>query len=227
MKIIAIEGLDGSGKTTQVNLLKKIYGPEKCSFIKFPYYDTPTGQKILEYLNGDSNIDMWSLVRLYASNKIEGFMEFRKNNPDFLKKDYLITDRYSASNMIYQCAKLYKSNYDNDMYNIWIHNLTKIANSIYSVEHEEFGVPEADKVIYLDMDIRVSNKLLSSRYNYDESKKDNNERNIKYLIDCRTIALELAPIYNWEVVKCYNDHTLEPLAISTINKKIVNIINKL
>ena len=50
-KIIIIEGLDGSGKSTQFELLQSKFG--NCRFITFPNYDSPSGEIITEYLNGN------------------------------------------------------------------------------------------------------------------------------------------------------------------------------
>ena len=80
------------------------------------------------------------------------------------------------------------------------------------------GIPKPDAVIYLDMPIEVSQKLMTGRYNGDESKKDIHEKDVEYLKMCRKAAFYSAEKLDWKVVKCYEGD--EPLKIEDISSKI-------
>ena len=102
----------------------------------------------------------------------------------------IIADRYTTSNAIYQLAKLEKSQWD--AYLDWLSDF----------EYIKMGIPQPDKVIYLDMPIDISQRLMSKRYAGDESKKDVHEKNIAFLECCREAALYTAKKWNWQVISC-------------------------
>ena len=73
-KIIIIEGLDGCGKTTQVNLLKEHFTGENYRFLTFPDYQSLAGEIILEYLGrkipeNDAEKSAYSASSFYAIDR--------------------------------------------------------------------------------------------------------------------------------------------------------------
>ena len=52
-KLIVIEGLDGSGKTTQIELLKSKLSSKQIQQIKLPDYDSPSSTLVKMYLHGE------------------------------------------------------------------------------------------------------------------------------------------------------------------------------
>ena len=89
-------------------------------------------------------------------------------------------------------------------------------------EYIKLGLPKPDRVVFLDMPIEISQKLLSARYGGDESRKDIHEKNIEFLHTCRDAALFTAKKQGWDIIGCSKDG--EPLGIDTIFDKIKNII---
>ena len=77
-RIIVIEGADGSGKTTQIEALKKVYDGQ-FKFAKFPWYDSPSGEKVSKYLNGEFKEiedikkveNIMAISQLYTDNRVE------------------------------------------------------------------------------------------------------------------------------------------------------------
>ena len=82
-------------------------------------------------------------------------------------------------------------------------------------EYGKLGIPKPDAVIYLDMPVDVSQKLMSSRYGGDESKKDIHEKNTDYLARCRVAADYSCKKLGWIKISCAeNGELLTPEEIS-------------
>ena len=115
MKLITIEGMDYIGKTTlQQNLIPKLKEKlgdifEDVIPIKFPYYNSPTGKIIQDYLNDKSDnkesiYDYYYITNLYMLNRLEFF----RDNPDLINRNVLLlADRYTLSNIIHHMSHHY------------------------------------------------------------------------------------------------------------------------
>ena len=219
-KLIVIDGLDGSGKATQakllqsamINQLKNIGKDSNVIKLSFPVYDSPSSSLVKMYLNGQlsdspDGVNAYIASAFYAVDRCAHFLE---HNLEYDQK-WCIADRYTTSNIIYQTSKLPKEKW------------TDFINWCIDFEYNKLGIPKPDLVIYLDMPTKISQNLMSKRYNGQEEKKDLHESNIDYLNKCREAALYIANILDWKVVKCnIND---EPKSIDTIQNEIKNIIN--
>ena len=91
-------------------------------------------------------------------------------------------------------------------------------------EYNKIGIPRPNLVIYLDMPVDISQKLMTSRYNGNESKKDVHEVNVEFLKKCRESALFTAEKQGWKVVICSDG--VNPLPIENIHKEIVKIVEE-
>ena len=121
--------------------------------------------------------------------------------------------RYTTSNAIYQMTKLPKNEWDG--YLDWL----------YDFEYEKLGMPRPDKTIFLDMPVEISQKLLSARYDGDESKKDIHEQNVEFLKACREAALYVAKRDGWTVIPCNKGG--EPRTIEEINAELCACIARI
>lgn len=211
-KLIVIEGLDGSGKSTQLDLLKRKL--QNARFITFPYYDTDSGRIISSYLKGNFNEDdpvksAYSASIMYA---VDRYTSFKTHWQALYESgDPVISARYVSSNAVYQMTKLDKSEWDG--YLEWLTDL----------EYVKLGMPRPDMTIFLDMPMEISQKLLLERYGGDESKKDIHERDTAFLARCREAALYTAKKYGWRIISCAKNG--EPRAISDINTELIGLIN--
>ena len=129
----------------------------------------------------------------------------------FWQSDYeagncILAARYTTSNIIHQMSKLPRTEWD--AYLDWVADY----------EYRLLGLPAPDAVFFLDMPPEVSRKMLMTRYQGDESKKDIHERDDAYLEQCRKAALYAAEKQGWQVVPCSKDG--EPLSIETINEDL-------
>jgi dTMP kinase len=92
-------------------------------------------------------------------------------------------------------------------------------------EYNRLGLPKPDKVIFLDMPLEISRRLISSRYGGDETKRDIHEADAEYLRKCRLTALYSAKKCGWKIIDCSNGD--EPLPVDVIFNKLVDEISDL
>ncbi len=208
---IDLEGLDGCGKTTQTELLCKRFEKENIKYkkIKLPNYDSDSSILVRKYLNGDfgknaNDVNAFAASVLFAADRFASYTEKWKN--DYLDGTLIFSDRYTPANALYQMTKLNPEEWDS--YLEWL----------FDFEYKKIGIPEPTMVVFLDMPVEVSQKLMTSRYNGDESKKDVHECDVEYLHKCRESALYACKKYGWKVVSCAENGEL--LSIETINDKI-------
>lgn len=216
MSLIVIDGLDGSGKTTQFDIIKNILS-EKYTVkpISFPDYANPSSALVRMYLGGEisenaADINAYAASSFYAVDRYANYkMKWEEN---YKKGDLIFASRYVSSNAIHQMVKLPQNEWDS--YLDWLSDY----------EYNKLGLPEADVVIFLDVPIEISQKLMSGRYDGDESKKDIHEANVAYLHSCRKSALYAAEKLGWKVLDCCDENGLLP--IETVTEKLMKIINE-
>lgn len=101
MRIVAIEGPDGVGKTTLIESLLtffKLLGVS-VAYRHFPRYNTDLGKFIKSVLMGQSKIDPKWFQLLYSADRLD----FSSNEYKRLKNqfDILLVDRYILSGIVY------------------------------------------------------------------------------------------------------------------------------
>lgn len=214
--LIVIDGLDGSGKSTQSKLLADYLKNAgfACRQIKLPDYNDDSSSLVKMYLNGEfgenpDSVNAYAASSFYAVDRYASFARHWKG--DYDSGAVIVSDRYTTSNAIHQASKLDDDEADGFLY--WL----------FDYEYRLLGIPEPKLVIFLDMKPSVSQKLLSKRYEGDEEKKDIHEKNIEYLNKCRKSALYAAQKYGWSIVKCYEND--RPLTIDEIFLNIKNIVD--
>lgn len=101
--LIAIEGLDQSGKETQARLLRDNLrgGGRKARVVSFPDYGTAIGEEIARALQGEREYGPEVMQLLYIANRYER----RPDLDRWLAADIaLVCDRYVASSVAYGAA---------------------------------------------------------------------------------------------------------------------------
>ncbi|MCD7741872.1 MAG: deoxynucleoside kinase [Ruminococcus sp.] len=215
-RLIVLEGLDGSGKSTQFERVYNILSAngQAIKKISFPDYNEPSSALVRMYLNGDfssdpADVNAYAASTFYAADRYASYMRFWRN--DYLSGSTILAARYTTSNCIYQMTKLKKAQWDN--YLDWLEDF----------EYEKLGLPRPDSVVFLDMPIEISQKLMSKRYDGDDNKKDIHEANVEFLRQCRESALYAAQRKGWIVLPCSENG--EPLAIDEITNRLLNLPN--
>ena len=222
MKFLNIEGLDGSGKSTQIKLLKKYFDKNNINYqyMHFPRTDSPIyGELIAKFLRGDlgkmESVDPYLIALIYAGDRNDA----KSMINTWLKQDYLVLiDRYVYSNIAFQCAKL------NDNKEI-----NKLSDWIKYLEYEYFKIPKPDIEIFLDVPSEFTKQNLSNERDgsdreYLQGKQDIHEKNITFQERVREIYLsEVKKEDNFHKIKCYNENEkiYEP---EVIKQKIIDYI---
>ncbi len=200
-KFIVIDGIDGSGKATQVSMLYRHLLKEgiKVKTIDFPrYQDNLFGGLIGEYLTGKFGDFIQTDPRiasvLYAADRFEASREIRK----WLEAGYtVVADRYVSANQIHQGGKI-KS----------ISERKKFLKWLDQMEYGVFQIPKPDLVIFLDVPYEVSKSWLEQKVarrknQHLKGKKDVAEDNLLHLKNSRLSALTLASENkSWEKINC-------------------------
>ncbi|MBA3976689.1 MAG: dTMP kinase [Nitrosopumilus sp.] len=179
-KLIIIEGLDKSGKTTQSKLLFEFYSklyPGHVSLFNFPDYTTRIGREIRLFLEGKIHYNDEVKHILLSANRWE-----KKSEIETLRNqgNIVILNRYYQSNLAYGLS--------NGMDLDWLINL-------------DSGLPKEDMVIVLDIDPSISYKRgIENNFKLDEF-----EKNKGFLEKARKNYLNLAKKFNWIVISSDRD----------------------
>lgn len=214
-KLIVIEGLDGSGKATQSNMLyEKLLAEGKAvKKVSFPAYESNSSALVKMYLAGDFGKDPGD-VNAYAASSffaVDRFASYKQNWGKFYEEGgIVIADRYTTSNAIHQCSKLPREEWDG------------FVEWLFDFEFKLMDIPAPDKVIYLQVDPKVSQKLMTERYHGDESKKDIHESNLDYLAKSRKAAQYCADKLGWVTVKCDDGDAMR--SIAEIHEDVLKIL---
>lgn len=212
-KLIVIEGLDGSGKSTQLELLYKSLMDKgiDCRMVSFPDYEHPSSTLVKMYLGGEfgqkpEDVNAYAASTFYA---VDRYASFKKYWGEYYNNGgTIIAGRYVTSNAVHQNSKLSEDKWE------------AFLDWLYDFEYNKMGIPKPDKVIFLDMPIEVSQKLMSGRYKGDENKKDIHERDTDYLEHCRKSALFTADYSGWSRISCAKNG--EARAIEDIAEQVLN-----
>lgn len=194
-KLIAIEGLDGSGKATQAKLLAGYLATQGLAVreVSFPDYGSDSSALVKMYLAGQfgqhpDDVNAYAASSFYA---VDRYASYKKDWGSFYENGgIVIADRYTTSNAVHQCSKLPPEQWEEFLH--WL----------FDYEFRLLGLPAPDRVIYLQVDPAVSQKLMTQRYHGDETKKDVHEKDVEYLNRSRKAAEFCAAHLGWCSVRC-------------------------
>ena len=217
-RLVVIDGLDGSGKTTQFDRVGEYLERRGTSYKKicFPDYDNPSSALVKMYLAGEFGsapdaVNAYAASSFYAVDRYASYKKFWQ--ADYAQGRLILAARYTTSNAIHQMAKLPEGEWD--AYLAWLEDY----------EYERLGLPRPDRVIFLDMPPHISQRLMTRRYAGDESKKDIHERDRAYLLSCRASALYAAGRLGWQVITCAEGE--EPRAVEDITRELQHCLEPL
>jgi len=170
-RIIALEGIDQSGKRTQTRLLANELKKKgaKVSTISFPIYKSPSGRQIQRFLEGKQKYPAIALHMLYSLNSWDNQEQMIKLTQT---SDFVIADRYYPSNLAYGVSRGLSLD--------WLQGLDR-------------GLPTASLVLVLDVPVHSS-------FTRKSRGRDAHERDKQLLTKVRRTYGRLAKEFDWKIV---------------------------
>lgn len=196
--LLAIEGIDGSGKGTQAAALAETARSRGRSvgLFSFPTYDgNPFSRAVADYLNGEfgsaDEVHPELAAMLYAADRFHA----RRDLVDAVEqRDLVVCDRYVGSNAAHQGAKL-----DGE-------TRERLLAWLDEVEYGEFALPRPDLVVLLDASVALARRRVGRKpaRGYTTLEADIHEADAAHSSATRELYLELARRGGWLVVSTDN-----------------------
>lgn len=188
--LIVIEGLDGSGKSTQVAMMRKYltdrtgHEPE---YLHFPRFDAPVvGDMIARFLRGEfgqiDQVHPMIVALLFAEDRRDAAVSLRR----WLDEGRtVLLDRYVYSNIAFQCAKIKDES-----------SSLELQRWILDTEYGAFGIPRPDLNIFLDVPVSfVGERLAEDRGGSDREylhgARDIHEADLEFQKRVREVYLRM------------------------------------
>ena len=218
--LIVVEGVDSSGKETQVKeiCLKLEKEGRKVKRISFPNYTSDSSALVKMYLAGElgndpKTLDPYAISTFYAADRYVSYLTDWKK--DLEEGTIIIADRYVSSNMIHQAAKIHDAE-EKKAFLTWLDNF----------EFEIYKLPRPNITVFLNMPVEYGAKLMATRKNKitGKDKKDIHENDINYLEESYNNAMEIAHNYGWNIINCVENNTIR--TIDDISEEIFNLVKE-
>jgi dTMP kinase len=199
-RLIAIEGIDGSGKGTQLKLLQDSLRARGVAVhaTNFPHYQSWFGTMVGQFLNGKfgalESVDPHFAALLYAGDRFEAKRELT----DALTQGKLVlADRYIASNLAHQAGRV--AGAQRDEFIAWLEHL----------EYNIYRLPREDRVIYLRVPPAQAQALVTQKAarSYTTAKQDIQESSLRHLQDAAEMYDQLAKRPHWATIECVDRST--------------------
>ncbi len=196
-KFIAIEGIDGSGKRTQIDLLSRALEARSVPHVRysFPRYESTFGRLVARYLNGEFGqleaVDAHLSALLFAGDRFECKGELEAA---LAEGKTVLADRYIGSNLAHQTAR------------VGAQRREEFLSWLKRVEYGIYGLPVEDLVIYLRLPVVEAHRLvaLKAAREYTDLQRDLQEADLKHLEQAALVYDRLATEPNWVTVECFD-----------------------
>jgi dTMP kinase len=190
---IAIEGIDGAGKRTQIDRLREALTRRghTCVTFSFPRYGSFFGLLAGQYLNGEFGaldfVDPHFSALLYAGDRLEAKPELETA---LATGKTVLADRYVASNLAHQAARVAPAR--REEFIKWLRQL----------EYGQYALPVEDVVIYLRLPAAEAQARVSAKPERDYTARDHDlhEANLAHLEATARVYDALAKAPNWITV---------------------------
>lgn len=218
-KLIAIEGLDGSGKGTQSLILQKSLSDAGFSvgLMSFPDYDSPGSAPVRMYLDGKlgrdpDDVNAYAASVLFLADRLVSWKT--KFEAAFADADFIIANRYTTANAYHQLAKLPREKWDS------------FLDWLYGIEFDLVGLPRPDAVICLLNPPEKAREMIEKRCAETGVRKDIHEADDDYLRRCYDAAVYAGERLGWTMLSCVDENG-QVISRERMHEKIENTISLL
>ena len=218
--LIVLEGLDGSGKGTQTELLRRHLEEKniKVRVVDFPDYSSDGCALVKMYLAGKLGDDpnatnAYAASMFFAADRYVSYVTSWK--ADYAGDTVIIANRYTTANAYHQLSKMPRENWDDFLEWLWDFEFCKL------------GLPKPDRVMLLDMPESVSSALVRRRSAETGQKLDIHEKHEDYLLKCRKAAAYTAKKCAWHIIPCADEEEDVPYPIEKIAEMIAQDADEL
>lgn len=224
MGFIVIEGLDGAGKSTQINYIQDYFSTlgTKTRYIHFPRTDSPYwGDLISRFLRGDlgniNTVNPYLVSLIYAGDRKDAAEQLDA----WMKEGFVvIADRYLYSNIAFQCAKIEDPG-----------ERGQLAKWIKDFEYRYNKIPVPDLNLFLNVPFDFTQQSLGKKRTGDDRGYLNGRTDI-HEADL-TFQKKVREMYLWQVnenedfrmIDCSNERG-EMLQPENIAKLLINMIKE-
>jgi len=213
-KFIVLEGIDGSGKRTQLEMLVRAFASRgvACSQISFPRYDGFFGKMAGQYLNGDFGsleaVDPHFSALLYAGDRFEAKPRIES---DLASGQTVVADRYIGSNLAHQSARVPRE------------KRAEFLQWLKQLEYQVYLLPVEDLVIYLRVPPAEAHRLVGEKAarDYTKLRHDIHESDLAHLQATSEVYDQLARQPNWVKIECYDSAAAALRAPESIHQEIL------
>lgn len=196
-KLIAMEGIDGSGKQTQVRLLEQELISRGYAVFStgFPQYESWFGKMVARFLNGElgplESVDPHFTALLYAGDRFEAKPRL---DAALAQGRIVLADRYIGSNLAHQTARAPAAKRGEFL--DWIEHL----------EYTIYDLPREDLVLYLRVPPLEAQSLIErkSARSYTNAKRDLQEASLRHLEDAAEMYDMLSRRSPWATIQCFD-----------------------
>ena len=203
-KFVVIEGLDGSGKSTQISLLQEYLQKQRVDYrhIHFPRLGQGTfGALVAEFLRGSfgklEDVHPKLVALLYAGDR----HDFADTIRQWLGEGNLvIADRYVYSNIAFQCAK---TSDEKEKY--------ALRNWILGLEYSYYQIPVPDLSIFLNVPTKAAAEAMTddsvrNGRDYLDGARDIHEADLDFQSRVHQEYLQLVnSVENFHLIPCIDD----------------------
>ena len=210
-RLIVLEGIDGSGKSTQFALLTERLAREGVPFRKlvFPRYSEDSSTLLRAYLAGDYGKNPGDVSPFAASTFffVDRYASYKTDWGAFYREGGLVLcDRYTTSNAIHQGAKLPEG------------ELGSFLDWLYDFEFRLMELPRPDAVLYMDIDLATSLRQMQARQAQTGTSGDIHETHADYLAACLRAGNFAAERLGWHRVRCLENGEMR--GVSAIHEEV-------
>ena len=217
-KFIVLEGIDGSGKRTQIDALALAFARRGIAFsqVSFPNYGGFFGKLVARYLNGEFGsleaVDPHFSALLYAGDRLESKSAIETA---LAAGKTILADRYIGSNLAHQGARVPRE------------KRQEFLSWLKELEYGVYGLPAEDLVVYLRVPVVEAHRLIGQKAarDYTKQRHDLHEADVSHLETAAEVYEDLSRQPNWLKIDCFDASAGSLRAPAEIHEEILAAVD--